>query len=78
MSVRLEGDIIVLEGDCFIEDAETLTSLLQSPSRQVDVSQCRVLHTALLQAMLAFRPDIIGHMQDETMGAVITGSLGRG
>lgn len=75
MSIRLEGDRILLEGDCFIEDAESLVSLLYTLGRTVDVSQCRVMHTALLQAMLAFRPRVAGQMGDEVIDRLLAANF---
>ena len=59
MSVRLEGDIIRLEGRCGVEEAETVAALFdQGGGWEVDLSACRHLHSALAQALLVFRPSI--------------------
>ncbi|MDP3173217.1 MAG: hypothetical protein Q8M88_02135 [Phenylobacterium sp.] len=61
MSVRLDGDVIRLEGACRVEEAETLVGLLQAQAtRAVDLSQCRHLHGAVVQVLLAFAPPILG------------------
>lgn len=65
MSVRADGDIVRLEGDCRVEDAETLVALLQArTSVTVDLSQCRVLHSAVVQALLVLRPPMRGEVDD--------------
>ncbi len=63
MSVRLDGEVIRLEGECWVEEAETLADLLQTPGRSVDLSRCERLHGALAQALLAFGPPISGEPQ---------------
>jgi hypothetical protein len=61
MTVRREGAVIRLEGDCRVEEAETLTAFLENGGGwTVDVSQCRHLHAALVQALLRFGPMVQG------------------
>jgi hypothetical protein len=61
MSVRLAGDAVHLEGDCRVEDAEPLLAMLQAdPTRRVMLAGAGVLHTAVVQVMLAMRPRLIG------------------
>jgi len=61
MTVHLDHRTIRLEGDCHVEDAEPLVSLLQdSRGRVVDISASGAIHTAVLQVLLAFRPKIAG------------------
>ncbi len=65
MTVRLDGDIIRLEGDCHVEQAETLVQLLlEDRGRAIDLTGCERLHAALAQALLAFRPRIQGSPAD--------------
>lgn len=65
MSVRLDGEIIRLEGDCPVEIAETLASLLDAaPDRSVDLGSAGPLHGAVLQALLYYQPELIGKPQD--------------
>lgn len=55
MTVRMEGETVVLEGDCHVEDAEALLQLVAAGSALgVDMSTCRRLHGAVLQVLLAF------------------------
>jgi hypothetical protein len=62
MTVRPAGDRrILLEGKCPAEDAETLLRLLSlDPASAVDWRGCQGAHTAVLQVLLAARPELIG------------------
>jgi hypothetical protein len=61
MSVTRDGDVIRLSGLCRVEDAEPLTALLQGfEDSTLDLSACEGLHAAVVQAILAFRPKIVG------------------
>jgi len=72
MSVHLEGDVIVLEGPCRVEDAEPLLSLLQAgPGRTVDLTRTEHLHAAVLQILMALRPNIRGAGKDTFLQAWI-------
>ena len=66
MSVRLdEGGTIRLEGNCPVEEAESLLALLQAhPNAAVDWSECQRLHTSLVQVLLAASPEIQGTCAD--------------
>lgn len=65
MSVALLGGIITLTGECGVEEAETLLSLVQSnPAASVDISAAGPVHTALWQVLLVSGPRIIGQPQD--------------
>jgi hypothetical protein len=65
MTVRRDGDIIRLEGDCRVEQAETLAAMLQEPGvRAVDIGACSALHGAVLQTLLAFSPVVVGSPED--------------
>ena len=74
MTVKAEGaGTILLEGDCPVEDAETLlNALLASPGRPLDWRGCQRLHTAVLQVVLASRPSIIGPCGDPLVAQWIT------
>lgn len=65
MTVSRDGSIIRLQGVCRVEDAEPLTTLLQDISDStLDLAGCKGLHAAVVQAILAFRPKIIGVPED--------------
>jgi hypothetical protein len=65
MTVSREGAIIRLSGVCRVEDAEPLAALLEGVSDStLDLSACEGLHAAVVQAVLAFRPKIVGLPND--------------
>ncbi|KAA2236273.1 hypothetical protein [Salinarimonas soli] len=54
MTVRLDGQLVRLEGACPVEDAEVLLRLLlASPEAAVDWRACESLHGAVAQVLLA-------------------------
>jgi hypothetical protein len=64
MTVIVEDLRILLQGNCGVEDAETLlAALLDDPSRMVTI-QTGKLHTALWQVLMATRPRIEADTQD--------------
>jgi len=66
MSVRFEDGVIILEGDCQVDEAEQLLELLLAePAAAVDWSGCVQLHTALLQVLLAIRPVVVGSPESQ-------------
>lgn len=51
---RSDEGIVFVDGVCAVEDAEALLQMLQAtPDAIVDWTQCRELHTAVLQVILA-------------------------
>jgi hypothetical protein len=51
---RSDSGTVILDGECPVEDAEALLQLLQTmPGAGLDWTQCRRLHTAVLQVVLA-------------------------
>jgi len=76
MTVRREGDTIWLEGECRVEDAEPLVALLDShPGLTVDIGACRLVHAAVLQALLCYGPPIVGEPTEPFLGAWILPNL---
>ncbi|WP_414475349.1 hypothetical protein [Microvirga sp. M2] len=76
MSVRLDGDVIVLEGPCRVEDAEPLLGYLQADrSRIVDLTEAEHLHAAVLQILMALRPALRGSGRNSFMRDWITPAL---
>ena len=52
--LRSDDGTVVLDGVCAVEDAEPLLQRLQAtPAASVDWTQCRQLHTAVLQVIMA-------------------------
>jgi hypothetical protein len=65
MTVRLTGNVILLEGECRVEDAEPLLALLQANGdRIVDLAGTSRLHTAVVQVLLALSPETVGTSAD--------------
>jgi hypothetical protein len=61
MSVRIEGDMIHLEGACPVEDAEPLMIALQEGGhRRVVLGRAGKLHMAVAQLLVAHRPRLDG------------------
>jgi len=58
MTVEAEGSIIRLTGRCGVEDAERLLDLLCQERREVDLSACEHLHTALVQILMGARAEL--------------------
>jgi hypothetical protein len=65
MSIVAETERICLVGDCGIEDAEVLLSVLNDGrGRPVDVSAARHLHAAIVQIFIAYEPTLMGTPSD--------------
>jgi hypothetical protein len=66
MTARIDDNgLILLEGECAIDDAGTLLELLLAkPEAEVDWSGCDRAHTAVVQVLLALRPRLIGRPKD--------------
>jgi len=78
MTVRLEGDVVRLEGDCRLEEAEALAALIcDHPERVVDLSMCRLMHSALVQVLLSFAPAVRGDPDDAFLRDFVTPILRR-
>lgn len=55
MTISKDGTKVRLAGDCRVEEAEALVALLQAGGIQsADLSECRCLHAAVAQALIAF------------------------
>lgn len=77
MSVRIDGDILFLEGRCGAEDAETLLLALQDrPDLAVDASGLSRLHLAVAQILLALRPAIQASPPHQLLAQTIFDRLG--
>jgi hypothetical protein len=76
MSVRLDGNVILLEGPCRVEDAEPLLQWLQADrGRTVDLTAAEHLHAAVLQVLMALQPVIQGAAADAFLRDWITPAL---
>lgn len=76
MTVRLEEDVVFLEGACPVEDAETLIGLFDiKPDRIVDLTGCASLHAAIVQAVMVYGVRVRGDADDEFLRTWILPSL---
>jgi hypothetical protein len=77
MSVHAPArDLIILDGYCPSEDAETLLQrLLTAPSATVDLRSCEGLHTAVLQVLFAAMPALRLPPDDAEAGKRLAGQL---
>ena len=76
MSVRLDGNVIIVEGPCRVEDAEPLLGWLQADrGRTVDLAGAEHLHAAVLQVLMALRPTTRGTAGDAFLRDWITPAL---
>jgi len=73
MTIRKGADgVILLEGDCPLEEAEELLRhLLVDPRPAVDWRACTAAHTAVIQILLAARPMLRGPPEGEFLRAFI-------
>ena len=76
MSVRQQGAVLHLEGDCPVEDAEALMALLLAMTeRQVDLAAAGALHTAVVQVLVALRPRLLNQPADPFLRAWLLPAL---
>ncbi|MGV8928378.1 MAG: hypothetical protein ACOH1E_01380 [Brevundimonas sp.] len=70
MTIAVDDTRIRIEGVARVEDAEPLAAALQTASlRPIDLSACTEIHAAVLQALLVFRPAVIGLQDNVALGA---------
>ena len=71
MAVQMaDAGVIVLEGHCPSEEAETLLQrLLAAPAAVVDLQHCESLHAAVIQVLLAAEPALQLPAADTSMGS---------
>lgn len=68
MTLRQTEGVIILEGDCGVEEAETLLSaLLTAPGAEIDWSKCGSLHTAVVQLIMASNARVRGTCGDPSL-----------
>ncbi|EWY38675.1 hypothetical protein N825_12750 [Skermanella stibiiresistens SB22] len=78
MTVRRLDGVVILEGDCPVDEAEPLLdALLAMPGAAVDWSGCVQLHTSLVQVLLAVRPVTRGVPEGDFLKKWIAPILGR-
>jgi hypothetical protein len=78
MPLDFVGETAVCDGDTVVEDALPLLEFLQSQgSAKVDLGSCTHLHTAVLQVLLAGRPEIIALPQEAFLARWLPAILGQ-
>lgn len=59
MSIEYKKTVAIIEGDCSVEDAETLLEwILVNPKGKINLKQCEQMHTAVLQVLMAIKPSV--------------------
>lgn len=65
MGFELRDEVAVLTGTVTVEEVEPLAAWLrQRPNGTIDLTDCTHLHTAALQALLFFLPQLAGEPAD--------------
>ncbi len=72
MSIQYLHDHAALEGTVSVEDAEALAQWLQQQDAPaVHLGQCEHLHGAVLQVLLALRPELLSPPPDRFLAGVL-------
>ena len=65
--LKSSAGMLFLEGECPSDDAEPLLQhLAQDPAATVDLRNCELAHTAVIQVLLAARPKLNGPPASDT------------
>jgi len=60
MAIEIKKGLALLKGEVTIEEAEELFNyFLKTKKPRVDLSECEYLHTAVLQLLLVFQPELV-------------------
>ncbi len=61
MTVSVDDGAIRLTGPCGVEEVDTLVGYMdRHPDLHIDLSAATTIHTALWQALMVFRPKVMG------------------
>lgn len=61
MTVSADDKAIRLTGPCGVEEVDTLMSYMDRyPDLHIDISAATMIHTAIWQALMVFRPKLTG------------------
>jgi len=72
MPITLKKTVVVCEGMCTIEEAETLLEwLLDNPKGMVNLKKCNYLHTAIIQVLMAVKPSFSALPDDEKFNQIL-------
>ncbi len=76
MPVRYLKTHAVLEGIVTVEDAEALTQWLQARKNpKVHLARCEHMHTAVLQALVYWKPQVMLNAQDPVLARLLARHL---
>ncbi len=79
MTVRVTREAIFVEGAGAVADAEPILSALQADaSRTIDLSGATRLHSAIIQLLIALRPQVAGLPADPFFAAHLLALLDTG
>lgn len=68
MPIQFRRNVAVLEEFCSVEEAEGLLQWLQShPKAKINLKDCRHLHTAVLQVLMASRTPVANWPDDQDL-----------
>lgn len=60
MAIRYTGEVAIFEDVCRLNEAEALHQWLEkTPNGKVDLTNCRHMHTAILQQLLLAKSAVI-------------------
>ena len=77
MPFTFAKNAVTATGSCTVEDAMPLLEFLQThPHAKVNLGPCGHLHTAILQVLLAARPQITRLPEDALLAGWLTQVLG--
>lgn len=78
MTIAYHQTCAVLSGICTVEEADGLLAwLIKHPKHEVDLSGAEHLHTAVVQALMALAPRLIGQPADDFVARYLLPQLGR-
>lgn len=79
MTVQMSTDgVILLEGMCPSEDAETVLRYLSShPTARIDWRACESAHTAVIQVLMASRAKLLGAPSGQALRKWVAPALAR-
>jgi hypothetical protein len=76
MPIRIDDNVISLDGHCAIEEAESLHEALRAIEQPIfDVAQTITLHTAIVQLVMTSRGKVRGVPSDRVLAACFCNRL---
>jgi hypothetical protein len=79
MSIEIASDCIHLAGVVVVEEAESLAAhLKEHPQSAVNLSACESMHSAVLQVLLALKPQLVGLPSDPWLRSLLQSQFPNG